>query len=69
MTADLPSIHEWWPRLSIKTKHALRESPGDELPAEVREEIADITGSDVPEGASLSDDDRDFIATQTEQVD
>ncbi|GGH41857.1 hypothetical protein [Microbacterium album] len=69
MTAELPSIHEWWPRLSISTKHALREHPGDALPSEAREEIAEITGRDVPEGATLSEEDRDFISTQSEQVD
>lgn len=68
MNAELPDIHEWYPRLSIEAKHALRDS-GGELPGTVRDEIADITGSDIPEGASLSDDDRDFIRTQSEQVD
>ncbi|MER7796575.1 hypothetical protein [Microbacterium sp. NPDC096154] len=68
MNAELPDIHEWYPRLSIEAKHTLRDSAGD-LPADVRGEIAEITGADVPEGASLSEDDRDFIRTQSEQVD
>ena len=68
MNAELPDIHEWYPRLSIDGKHALRES-GGELSDEVRAEIADITGTDVPADASLSEDDRDFIRTQSEQVD
>lgn len=68
MNAELPDIHEWYPRLSIGGKHALRES-GGELSDDVRAEIAEITGSDVPSDASLSEEDRDFIRTQSEQVD
>lgn len=68
MNAELPSIHEWWPRLSIEAKHALREDP-HHLTARVREEVAQLTGADVPEGASLSEEDRDFIRTQSEPVD
>ena len=68
MNAELPDIHEWYPRLSIDGKHALRDS-GGELSGDVRAEIAEITGSDVPEGATLSEEDRDFIRTQSEQVD
>ncbi|MCD1269824.1 hypothetical protein B5M43_013420 [Microbacterium sp. MEC084] len=68
MNAQHPSIHEWWPKLSIQTKEALRESAGDLTP-EVREEISQLTGTDVPEGASLSEEDRDFIRTQSEPVD
>ncbi|WP_345752482.1 hypothetical protein [Microbacterium rhizophilus] len=67
MNADLPDIHEWYPRLSIDAKHALRDS--GELTEEVRAEIAEITGADVSAEASLSEDDRDFIRTQSEQVD
>jgi hypothetical protein len=68
MNAELPDIHEWYPRLSIEGKHALRDSGGD-LTDDVRAEISEITGSDVPETATLSEDDRDFIRTQSEQVD
>ena len=67
MNAELPDIHEWYPRLSIKGKHALSE--GGDLSEEVRAEIAEITGTDVPDGATLSEDDREFIRTQSEQVD
>ncbi|WP_203136463.1 hypothetical protein [Microbacterium sp. JZ31] len=67
MNAGLPEIHEWYPRLSIGAKHALRDS--GTLTDEVRDEIAEITGADVPGDASLSDDDREFIRTQSEQVD
>lgn len=68
MSTRLPDIHEWWPRLSIDGKHVLRDGDGD-IPDEVREEISRIAGEDVPEGATLSEDDRDFIRTQSEQVD
>jgi hypothetical protein len=68
MNAEMPDIHEWYPRLSIDAKHALRDS-GGEIPGAVREEIGGITGAEPPEGASLSDEDREFIRTQSEQVD
>lgn len=68
MNAELPDINEWYPRLSIAGKHALRDG-GGQLPDDVRAEISDITGADLPADASLSEDDRDFIRTQSEQVD
>jgi len=62
-------IHEWWPELSIGAKHALVEAPGKPLTDEVREEIAAITGEEIPPQSVLSHDDVEFIETQREQVD
>lgn len=64
-----PAINAWWPHLSIRAKHALRERPGEELPELVREEIARITGEGVPEGTKLGAADAEFISMQREQVD
>ncbi|MBO3663408.1 hypothetical protein [Microbacterium stercoris] len=68
MNAELPAIHEWYPKLSMDAKHALQEETAA-IPDEVRAEIGDIVGFAVPEGATLSEEDRDFIRTQGEQVD
>ncbi|WP_433673960.1 hypothetical protein [Microbacterium gorillae] len=62
-------IHEWWPKLSIQAKHALRALDDEAIPAEVRDEIAEITGTAVPEGTRLTPADADFIRTQREIVD
>ncbi|MFK4790063.1 hypothetical protein [Microbacterium sp. ZW T5_56] len=64
-----PEIHEWWPSLSIQAKHALRALDDEAIPARVRDEIADITGTVVPEEARLEPADAEFIRTQREIVD
>jgi len=65
----IPEIHTWWPNLSIPAKHALRALRDEPLPAEVRGEIAAITGMTVPEEARLDREDAEFIRTQREIVD
>ena len=62
-------IHTWWPRLSVRAKHALREHPGEVIPTEVRAEIEEITGHPESDGERLDDDEVRFIETQREQVD
>lgn len=62
-------IHKWWPKLSIEAKHELVEARGMSLSNTVREEIAAITGEEIPSDAALTRDDVEFIETQREQVD
>jgi len=62
-------IHTWWPKLSIEAKHELVEARGTSLSDTVRDEIAAITGEEVPSSETLSRDDVEFIETQREQVD
>ncbi len=66
---ELPPIEEWWPLLAIPSKHALREHPGAIVPNPVLDDIARITGVRVLDGARLSQDDVQFIETQTDPVD
>lgn len=68
MNAELPAIHEWYPRLSMDAKHALQDEVVI-IPDDVRAEIGEIVGFEVPEGTTLSEGDRDFIRTQGEPVD
>ncbi|MEV8254440.1 hypothetical protein AB0O95_10805 [Rhodoglobus sp. NPDC076762] len=66
----LPPIERWWPELSISAKHALQESPHGEISASVLEEIQTLSGSAVPAAPQhLNDEERAYIATQTEAVD
>lgn len=65
----IPAVNIWWPHLSIRAKHALREYPGEPLPDEVRDEIERITSVSVPRGARLGAAEVEFITTQREQVD
>jgi hypothetical protein len=57
----------WWPQLSIAGKHSLLRELEGALDAEVREEIAEITGGEAPE--RLTADDVRYIETQIEAVD
>lgn len=66
---DLPDIHLWWPQLTIDAKHALEAQGDGAVPSSVREEIRELTGTAVPEGAHLSGADREYIRTQREAVD
>lgn len=67
---NLPPIERWWPELSIAAKHSLQEDPHGEISATVLDEIRTLTGSDVPSAPQhLNDDERAYIATQTEIVD
>lgn len=69
MTSSKPGANEWWPHLSIESKHAILEDPSAPLPETVRAEMGELTGEPVPEGACLDEEERRFIATQTEPVD
>ena len=66
---DLPDVHLWWPQLTIDAKHALEVQGDASVPTSVRDEIRELTGVTVPEGARLSDADREYIRTQREAVD
>ncbi|MBH0110912.1 hypothetical protein I6E81_12115 [Salinibacterium sp. NG22] len=67
---DLPPIERWWPELSIPAKHAIQEDLHGEISASVLEEIETLSGSTVPAAPQhLNDDERAYIATQTEIVD
>ncbi|MBW1640371.1 MULTISPECIES: hypothetical protein [Microbacterium] len=61
--------HRWWPTLSMEAKHRILRDLDAPLSEEVRREIAESTGTDIPDGASLGPEDRQFIRTQGEQVD
>lgn len=65
----LPEVHQWWPRLSARSKQRLEEADDGVVPDEVREEIERIVGEEVDPSARLSDGDRTFIHTQQEEVD
>lgn len=66
----LPPIERWWPELSISAKHSIYRDPRGELSGSVLNEISGISGSDsLTAPRRLSDDQRDYIATQTEFVD
>ncbi|WP_307842840.1 hypothetical protein [Salinibacterium sp. NK8237] len=68
--SNLPPIERWWPELSISAKHALQEDLHGEISATVLEEIGTLAGSTVPAAPQhLNDDERAYIATQTEIVD
>ncbi|MBM7503206.1 hypothetical protein ACFPER_06970 [Agromyces aurantiacus] len=57
----------WWPRLSIRAKHAILADPAAPLDDAVREEIGTLTDAPAPERLGAAD--RDYIRTQTEFVD
>ena len=65
----MPNIHEWWPKLSIEAKHALKETEGEPIPPIVRDEVRRVTGEALAAGATLSAEEIQFIDTQREQVD
>ena len=65
----LPPVEEWWPYITIGARHLLIRDAASPLPVRVRREVAAATGHPVPEGATLSDDDRRFIVTQIEPMD
>lgn len=67
--ADLPPIETWWPQLTIDARHALLEDPEAPLPAEVRADIARITGHEVAPDTRLDDHELGFVETQQEPVD
>jgi hypothetical protein len=67
-TAELPPIEGWWPYITIGARHWIIEHPHAPWPERVRSEIGNATGRTVPEGADLSDDDRQFVAMQIEPV-
>lgn len=69
MHTDLPPIHTWWPELPIDGKHLLLANLDAQLPPPLIAAISEITGKDVGQGARLTDDDRAYIETQSEQVD
>jgi len=60
-------IEEWWPPLSIEGKHAILADAEAPLGDGVRAEIVELTGRAAPE--RLTDDEIDYIRTQTEFVD
>lgn len=66
------TVEQWWPRLSIASKHAILDAIGDngdaEIPADARAEIQSLTGAD-DSPARLDAAEREFIATQREIVD
>jgi len=69
-TNTLPPIERWWPELSIEAKHSLKEDLHGEISESVLKEISALSKSDVPTSSQyLTDEDRDYIATQTEVVD
>jgi len=69
-TNTLPPIERWWPELSIEAKHSLKEDLHGEISESVLKEIASLTNSDAATAPQrLGDDERDYIATQTEIVD
>ena len=69
-TNTLPPIERWWPELSIEAKHSLKEGLHGEISESVLKEISALSKSDVPTSSQyLTDEDRDYIATQTEVVD
>jgi hypothetical protein len=65
----LPEVHQWWPRLSARSKQRLEKQDDGVVPDDVREEIERIIGETVDPSAQLSDGDRTFIRTQQEMVD
>lgn len=62
-----PSIEDWWPRLSIGSKHRILEDLEAPIHAEVAAEIERITGASAPD--LLSPAERRFVLTQIEPVD
>jgi len=66
----LPEIHEWWPYLSIEARQEVLERLDDGYLGErVREEIRELTGAVVGSQEQLSQEDRNYVRTQIEQVD
>ncbi|MFF2273581.1 hypothetical protein ACFVTX_14985 [Agromyces sp. NPDC058136] len=65
--ATAPSIEDWWPRLSIRSKHRMLEDLEAPIHAEVAAEIERISGAHAPDLLSL--DERRFVLTQIEPVD
>jgi hypothetical protein len=59
-------IEEWWPTLSIELKHRILDDPEAPLGADV---LAAAGADEAAGDVRLSDDDRRFIAEQTEQID
>lgn len=62
-----PSIEDWWPRLSIRSKHRLLEDLEAPVHIEVAAEIEQLTGASAPD--LLSPAERRFVLTQIEPVD
>ncbi|WOF22463.1 hypothetical protein N8K70_13850 [Microbacterium betulae] len=69
MSDALPPIHEWWPHLSIDTRNTLIEYPRAPLVGGVLHEIVRVTGEEIADGTTLSDEDVQYIHTQIEAVD
>jgi hypothetical protein len=65
----LPPAEEWWPELPIDAKHTLLDALGEPLTDQVLDEIARITGERPDGHPLLTEKDRQYIRTQTEQVD
>lgn len=62
------SVERWWSRIDIDAKQWLREHQGaTTIPDDVQASIIDAGGPD--ERQSLSDEDWQFISTQSEAVD
>jgi hypothetical protein len=66
---ELPPVEAWWPNLSVDAKHSLLDNLDDALPADVTAEIEATTSRGVPTPAYLTDDDKQFIKEQGEEVD
>ena len=70
--AESATVEQWWPRLSIASKHAILDVMDDngdaEIPADARAEIRALTDSETPP-THLNAAEREFIRTQGEIVD
>ncbi|WP_026548832.1 hypothetical protein [Arthrobacter sp. Br18] len=61
-------IEKWWPRVGVEAKQWLRENQGSaDVPDDVRAGIVEAGGPS--EGQLLTDEDWQFIRTQSEYVD
>jgi hypothetical protein len=72
---SLPDAELWWPHLSIEARHELDEyladpsRSSDPVPDVVQAEIATIMDEASVAEPHLTDEHREFIETQGEQVD
>lgn len=67
-----PPIQDWWPHLSIPSKHSVLAEPDQPLTSTVLAEIVHITGvwpDRLDEPYELDDEERAYIAQQSEIVD
>jgi hypothetical protein len=65
MADTKPPIEEWWSQLSDDARETLAEHPRALLVGALRDEIVRVTGEEVVDGATLTEEEQEFIRTRS----